>query len=221
MLEELEELFESQTIRPTFEYVHVILSLILFGKNEDGFGRYRLKNEALIGSGTARSLISKLKKMGFLKVSKQRKGHVLTDAGKDFLSKLKEQIPLLTEADLNILKNIIISSDEKKAFLCLVKQKANLITNGMKQRDAAIKVNGEGATCLVYEGNEFDFKLGPYAESDKDLMKIGAESQEYLKSLIQNEGIELEKNDVVIIGLGKSRQIARIACLNAALTLIE
>ena len=54
-LSELKPLFESLTIRPTFDYVHIILSLFIFGENPGGIGRYRLKDELQIGSGTAKS----------------------------------------------------------------------------------------------------------------------------------------------------------------------
>ena len=57
---ELNDLFKSATIKPSFKKVHVILSMFIFGENPQGIGRYRLKKELLIGSGTARSLITKL-----------------------------------------------------------------------------------------------------------------------------------------------------------------
>jgi len=85
MFQELDELFESATIKPTFEKVHIVLALFIFGENREGIGRYRLQKELLIGSGTSRSLIRKLKdKVGFITVPKedaksksetQRKGH--------------------------------------------------------------------------------------------------------------------------------------------------
>ena len=96
MLEELNILFESETIKPTFEYVHIILSLYIFGENSEGIGRYRLQKELNIGSGTARSLITKLKeKSNFIKVmgDNNRKGHILTNKGQNFLLRLKEKIP--------------------------------------------------------------------------------------------------------------------------------
>ena len=68
----------------------------------------------------------------------------------------------------------------------------------MAQRDAAIKVNGLGATCLVYDGNEFSFKLGPISHSDRNQMKIKDNIQKYIKDQIYNVNLNLEKNDVVI-----------------------
>jgi predicted transcriptional regulator len=224
MLKELENLFESETIKPTFEYVHILLALYIFGENyPEGMGRYRLRKELLIGSGTAKSLIRKLnKKINFIYVPDEniRKGHVLTEKGLKFLNKIKRKILLITKADLSILKEIIISSKEASAYLCQVKKSGEKITNGVAQRDAAIKVNGLGATCLVYDGNEFFFKLGPISNSDRNQMKIKDNIQKYIKDQIYNVNLNLEKNDVVILGLGDSFEIARLSALNAALTLI-
>ena len=59
LFEDLDDLFNSATIKPSFDYIHIILAIYLFGELEDqeGIGRYRLKEELLIGSGTAKSLI--------------------------------------------------------------------------------------------------------------------------------------------------------------------
>ena len=81
MFEELDALFESSTIKPSFEEVHVILSLFIFDENREGIGRYRLQKELLVSEGTAKSLIKKLnEKTRFLTVTDKgkRKGHVLT-----------------------------------------------------------------------------------------------------------------------------------------------
>jgi len=96
-LSELKPLFESLTIKPTFDYVHIILSLFIFGENPAGIGRYRLKDELQIGSGTAKSLVKKLKDVSaFIVVPDEgeRKGHVLTAKGHKFFAKIKKKIPL-------------------------------------------------------------------------------------------------------------------------------
>jgi len=223
MFEELDNLFESETIRPTFEIVHIILALYIFGENyPEGIGRYRLKNELLIGSGTAKSLIKKLnEKINFIYVPDEniRKGHVLTENGLNFLKKVKIKIPFITEGDIEVLKDIIIESENSKAFICQVKDSGLKITNGMAQRDAAIKINGQGATCLIYNGTRFLFETNPSLDG-KAQIKINDEIQEYFTSLIQELNSNLEINDVLIIGLGDVPELARLASINAALTLI-
>jgi predicted transcriptional regulator len=220
MLEELKQMFESDTIKPTFENVHIVLALYIFGDNPDGIGRYRIKEELSIGSGTAKSLIKKLNlKTNFITVvdENKRKGHILTENGLKFLNKIKKKIPILKPGDSSLLNEIIIASENKSTYLCLVKNVAGKLSNGIIQRDAAIKVNGIGATCLVFDGTKFIFKLGSFAETDKDLMGINDVIQTYLKQQIETL---LEKDDVVIIGVGDNMKNARLATLNAALTLL-
>ncbi|MFX1314878.1 MAG: DUF4443 domain-containing protein [Promethearchaeota archaeon] len=233
MFQELNELFESATIKPTFEKVHIILALFIFGENKEGIGRYRLQKELLIGSGTSRSLIKKLKdKVGFITVPKevtksesetQRKGHILTDKGLKYLNKIKTYIPFLIEGNLETLREIIIEPHEVNPYICQVKNKGDDITNGIAQRDAAIKVDGIGATCLIYNGIKLVFPIGSLSDDDKNQNKINDSIQNYFKTMentITDEKLILNKNDVLIIGLGDNTKKARLAALNAALTLI-
>ena len=218
-LNQLDKLFESETIKPSFSKVHALLALYIFEQNPEGLGRYRLKSELEIGSGTARSLVNKLKKkLGFIKVSGQRKGHILTKKGKEFLKSLKKKIPLIKSADLDILKDVLIEYEERNAYFCLVKNAADKVINGMEQRDAAIKVDGLGASCLVYDGEQFNFSVGLITQSEKEKMRISDKVQTYFHNKIDNK---LQKNDVIIIGLAESPEIARLAAFNSALTLIK
>ncbi len=223
-LSELKPLFESLTIRPTFDYVHVILSLFIFGENPDGIGRYRLKDELQIGSGTAKSLVKKLKDVsGFIIVpdeGERRKGHILTEKGHKFFAKIKKKIPLLEKADLTFLKDIIIEPENVNPYFCLVKNATKKIKNGVEQRDAAIKVNGSGATCLVYDGKDIVFPSKFVNNSAEEQKKINLKTLKYFTSKIIKAKILFEKDDVIIIGLGESPQISRLAALNAALTLV-
>ncbi len=221
-LSELKPLFESLTIRPTFDYVHVILSLFIFGENPDGIGRYRLKDELQIGSGTAKSLVKKLKDVsGFIVVPDEgeRKGHVLTEKGHKFLAKVKKKIPLLEKADLTFLKDIIIEPENVNPYFCLVKNATKKIKNGIEQRDAAIKVNGSGATCLVYNGKDIIFPSKYVKNSSEEQKKINQKTLKYFTSKIIKAKVLFEKDDVIIIGLGANPHISRLAALNAALTL--
>ena len=221
-LSELKPLFESLTIRPTFDYVHIILSLFIFGENPTGIGRYRLKDELQIGSGTVKSLVKKLKDVSeFIVVPDkgERMGHVLTEKGHEFLVKVKKKIPLLEKANLTFLKDIIIEPENINLYFCLVKDATKKIKDGIEQRDAAIKVNGFGATCLVYNGKDIIFpsKLGN--NSSDEQRKINQKTLKYFTSKIEKAKVLFEKDDVIIIGLGKNLQTSRLAALNAALTL--
>ncbi|MBY8991218.1 MAG: hypothetical protein KGD58_10735, partial [Candidatus Lokiarchaeota archaeon] len=172
MFEELDSLLESPTIRPTFEKVHVILALFIFAENREGIGRYRLQKELLVGEGTAKSLIKKLNKdISFIMVMTEtkRKGHILTQEGINYLQRIKKVIPIIKECETSLLKEIIIEAEGTFTYFCLVKNALNKITDGVSQRDAAIKVDGSGATCLVYDGEKLVFP------SKKPLVNIEAD----------------------------------------------
>lgn len=223
MLVELNDMFKSDTIKPTFEYVHIVLALYIFDENPAGIGRYRIKEELLIGSGTAKSLIEKLnKKIKFISVLDEniRKGHVLTKKGRRFLENFKKKIPILIEGDISILKEIIIESENSSVYICQVKSSAKKLTNGIGQRDAAIKIDGKGASCIIFNGKEFTFELDKSLDENKDQMIVNEDVQNYFKKLISNSNSNIEKNDVIILGLGKNAKLARLAALNAGLTLI-
>lgn len=224
MFEELDDLFYSSTIKPIFELVHVILALYIFSDNyPEGIGRYRLRKELLIGSGTAKSLIKKLNKtINFIYVPDEniRKGHILTDKGLKFLNSIKKKIPFIKDGDIKVLKDILIESEDMNACICQIKNSGSRITNGIAQRDAAIKVNGKGATCLNFNGKKFLFETNYSLKEEENQMRINDDLQEYFLNVINEEKSNLEKNDVLIIGLGDIPEIARLACLNAALTLI-
>ncbi len=224
MLDELDFLFESETIKPTFDYVHIILAIFIFGDNPNGIGRYRLKEELLIGSGTVKSLIKKLnKKIEFISVldGNKRKGHVLTEKGLEFLNKVKIKIPFIKKGDISILSDIIIETENVKIYFCQIKKVSHKLTNGIEQRDAAIKVGGLGATCLVHDGKKLIYPLGFASDSDRSKMTISENAYEYFKEETIVSESTLEKNDVIIIGLGENLNKARIAAFNAALTLIN
>jgi len=222
MLEELDDLFESSTIKPTFDYVHAILALFIFKEHPEGIGRYRLKEDLLIGSGTARSLITKLNEVSnFIKVPKEnkRRGHILTNDGADFLKTVKGKIPFLEKGDTTLLKEIIIQDKKVYAYISLVKQSSEKVGSGMEQRDAAIKVNGSGATVLFSDGKNLKYPSTSLAENNN--VKLNEDLQNYFKSKANDNNAELEKDDVIIVGLGDSPEKARLATLNSALTLID
>ncbi|MHA2288158.1 MAG: DUF4443 domain-containing protein [Promethearchaeota archaeon] len=226
-LSELNPLFESRTIKPTFEYVHVLLSIFIFGEYSEGIGRYRLEKELQIGSGTVKSLFRKLKEnIDFITVpseeqgktiESQRKGHILTEKGNKFLTKIRKKVPLLEKADLDFLKEIIIAAENVNPYFCLVKNAIKNIKNGIEQRDAAIKINGSGATCLIYNGKDLYFPSKQNSLNERE--KVHYNALNYFKKKIEEANVKFEPNDVIIIGSGDNPQTSRLATLAAALTL--
>jgi predicted transcriptional regulator len=221
MFKELEDLFQSSTIRPTFDIVHIILALFIFGEKCEGIGRYRLQNELVIGSGTAKSLITKLKeKSKFIETlsdSNKRRGHILTEKGRRFLNTIKKKITIIEEGKASVLKDIIIESQNNYLYFCLIKNASNDLSNGIDQRDAAIKIGGIGATCLIYNGQDLIFpsiSADPHKSVEPSILN-------YFNTQLSANDLDLEKNDVIIIGVGENSQKSRLATLNAALTLVK
>lgn len=223
MFEELDTLWRSPTIKPSFELVHVILALFIFEENKEGIGRYRLQKELSIGSGTTKSLIKKLNEdLNFIKVFIDEnviKGHILTKIGLEFVKKIKQKFPLIEAGDSSVMKDIVIKSEGKNSYFCFVRNGIDKITNGIEQRDAAIKIGGVGATCLFYNGKDLIFPSYSLSENDKEQIVVEDNVFEYIYSVIQKKGSQLKENDVIIIGLGDNLEKARLAALNAALTL--
>ncbi|MEJ2251275.1 MAG: hypothetical protein P8Y70_09565 [Candidatus Lokiarchaeota archaeon] len=225
MFEDLDELFESTTIKPTFELVHIILALYIFNENPEGIGRYRLKEELLIGSGTTRSLVTKLNEiLEFITIPDRnnRKGHILTQKGIDFLNKIKKKIPLLKEGNTEILEELTIDYGDIATFYCLVKSASDQVHSGIEQRDAAIKVDGYGATCLIYDGKKLIFPPISKNAEEIELIEVNHKILKYFITEINqpDQDLKLEKNDVILIGLGNTKEKARLTALNAALTLV-
>jgi hypothetical protein len=224
MFKELDPLWRSPTIKPSYELVHVILALFLFEENKEGIGRYRLQKELSIGSGTAKSLIKKLNEsLNFIKVLTEDnviKGHILTDIGLEFVKKIRHKFPLIEIGDSSVIRDIVIKSEGKISYFCFVRNAIDKITYGVEQRDAAIKIGGDGATCLLYNGENLIFPSYSLSEADKEEIAVADNVFEYITSVIQNKGSQIKKNDVIIIGLGDNLENARLAAINAALTLV-
>ena len=224
MFEELDPLWHSPTIKPSFELVHVILALFIFEENKEGIGRYRLQKELSIGSGTAKSLIRKLNEdLNFIMVltdEKIKKGHILTETGLEFVHKIEHKLSLIKAGDSSVLKDIIIKAEGNFSYFCLVRNAIDKIINGIEQRDAAIKIGGVGATCVLYNGRDLVFP--PYKLSNDKGTEIKVEDDifKYIHTLINEKNSFLDTNDAIIIGIGDNLEKARLAALNAALTLL-
>ena len=152
--------------------------------------------------------------------SNRRSGHVLTKKGNEFLNEFKLKIPLLTSGDLNVLKEIIIESENNVASICLVKNASDKMKYGVEQRDAAIMVSGSGATCLQFDGENLNFPLASSVQKDNKIDSVNKEILDYLKGLVSKKGEKIGKGDIIIIGLGSNSKKSRLASLNAALTLL-
>ena len=142
----------------------------------------------------------------------------LQKKGNNFLEEIKKKIPLLRGGDTSMLKSITIESFNITPYFFLINTAAENITSGIEQRDAAIKVGGKGATCLIYNGKNLVFPSRLGSEDSFNIVKN--DILNYFKHEITKNKFNLEKDDVIIIGSGESAQKSRLAAINSALTLI-
>ncbi len=185
----------------TFTLLHLIKALELMA--EGPIGRGKLAKNLGIGEGTVRTIIKRLKDSNIIEIS--REGCHLTSFGRKLWEKFKKKIP----------KKVFLEKNEfslaQYSVAVLVKGCGSKVRTGMKQRDAAIMVGADGATTLVVKGK----KLIIPGVSDN----IAKDYPVAYKQIV--ELLNLEQNDVVIVGTAKTREKAEYGALAAALTLLE
>ncbi len=200
----LQSLLSSPTITARFSYVHVILALFNFAEKSNGIGRYALGKTLNIGEGMSRSIVTKLQEKNIISRKSKRKGHVLTPEGMKLYEKIRSHI-FHDEPAPEACKKIIVKG---QPYLCFVRGGADRVGLGIEVRDAAIKIGGYGATCLVVQQQRLKFP--------QDVIQLEAAMEEALLKKAR-----LQDGDVIIIGAGETEAIARLAALNAALSITD
>ena len=206
-ISELEKIFESPTIRPSFKEIHVFLLLIILNEEQhkDGIGRYRLEKELNLSEGKIKTLLDRMKheEINLIKSNSRTSGHVITENGKNLLDELFQYItpPIIPRFDY---KKVALG---EFAYYSIVRQGLKNIRTGMEQRDEVIKIGGTGATCLIYDNKKFSF---PELKEDMD---IGLKDNDI--------DFSINEKDVLIIGTGPNKPIARLGTLAAALNLAK
>ncbi len=200
----LQDLLFSHTITARFSFVHVILAILNFAERSNGIGRYALGKELNLGEGMTRSIVTKLQEKNIISQKSKRKGHVLTPEGVQLLEKIRSHIFYCGPAPESCKKIIV----KGQPYLCFVRGGADRVGLGIEVRDAAIKIGGYGATCLVVQQKKLRFP--------QDETSLDANIQEMLfkKS-------PLQEGDVIIIGAAETESVARLAALNAALSITD
>lgn len=186
---------------PSFSVFHVIKVLELTAK-EGPIGRGKLSRELGTGEGTTRTLLNRLIDAGLIITAKP--GCLLTEKGEtiwnDFQSifprKVKLEQSKLTLARYNIA--------------VLIKGCGDKVKTGIEQRDAAILAGAKGATTLIFK-NQTLIQPGISENVARDFPEIFNQITKQL---------ELEENDVVVIGSADTWENAEYGALAAGWTLI-
>jgi predicted transcriptional regulator len=187
---------------PSFNEAHVVKALEIIERCGT-VGRIRLSKELELGEGTTRTLLKHLKNEGITQSS--RSGISFSEKGKKLFSDLRSKLSEGVEVPRSPLTvgafNIAV----------LVRDSAQAIGSGMEQRDTAIKSGASGATTLVFSGNKL---FMPTYEQNV------AESTPMLHDELVTK-LNPNKNDVIIVGSGETRELAEMGAKMAAIKLLK
>jgi len=186
---------------PSFSVFHVIKVLELTAK-EGPIGRGKLSRELGTGEGATRTLLNRLIDAGLIITSKP--GCLLTEKGEtiwnDFQSIFPRKVKL-EQSELTLARyNIAV----------LIKGCGDKVKTGIEQRDAAILAGANGATTLIFK-NQMLIQPGISENVARDFPEIFNQITKQL---------ELEENDVVVIGSADTWEKAEYGALAAGWTLI-
>jgi hypothetical protein len=180
-----------------FADYHVYRTLLLLSDGRRR-GRKSLADSVNIGEGSMRTIIEFLRDKGYVDV--KQTGIKISTKGMEFVRNLPIRMERLDPSDISIaMRNVAV----------LVKNRADRVTLGIEQRDAAIKAGAEGATTVVVKGGKL--LVPPDYLLDKEKPEI---AKGLRKLLSPGEG------DIVIIGAAQEYDRAEDGALAAAFALL-
>jgi hypothetical protein len=207
MKAEMQELLGALDLRkrsgpPTqFQSWHLLAAFLAFCQTEGPLGRYALGTMLKLGGGSIRSLVKYLRAQGLIQPV-GRRGHELSERGKrhrEMLQQVLVKLAPVPESTFTV---------DRVNVACQLRRCAHRITDGIRQRDAAMQAGASGATTLV-QGNDPNFVTMPSAHRIPRA-KVAAILEPF----------DLQEGDVLIIGSGSTKGAARLGAIAAALTLL-
>lgn len=183
---------------PRFNLVHIWRAMESID-NSQLISRKGLCVKVNVGEGSIRSILAILKRHGLINI--KQTGVSLTRKGCDVLSSAPIKKDRISKIDLTIGEcNVAVH----------IKNVAQSVTDGLKQRDDAIKAGASGATTIVIYNGEFI--LAKAFNVDVNCPSIARTLREKFK---------VENNDVVIIGTAENYEKAEEGALSAAFELLK
>jgi hypothetical protein len=180
-----------------FADYHVYRTLLLLSDGRRR-GRKTLADSVNIGEGSMRTIIEFLRDKGYLDV--KQTGIKISTKGAEFVRNLPIRMERLDPSDISIaMRNVAV----------LVKNRADRVTLGIEQRDAAIKAGAEGATTIVVKDGKL--LVPPDYLLDKEKPEI---AKGLRKLLSPSDG------DIVIVGAAQEYDRAEDGALAAAFALL-
>jgi len=181
---------------PKFREYHVWKTLWCLNQ-ENPIGRKALSARLNVGEGSTRTILSILQDAELITIRKN--GVMLTPEGKTVWNDVVMDFAPLEDESITIGE-----------YNCAVRipRGASRVTDGCKERDAAIKSGATGATTLTFSKGVLMFPDGEYG--------VNVKSQKAIRNLFT-----LHEGDAVVIGTGSTPDIAEEGAITAALELTE
>lgn len=187
---------------PTFDRAHLVLAFVTIGQRGN-VGRHSLATSSGLGEGAVRTVIKRLKEEGFASVGST--GCHLTPGGKRVYDSLAEMLsPVLP------LRTSDLTVGPHQVAVALRKGESS-ITNGIDQRDAAIKVGAAGATTYVIRAGKFRIPGGS-TDCERDF------PSEVWRTLKKELGPK--EGDSVILCGASTQSLATLGAVAAAISLL-
>jgi len=207
MKAEMQELLAALDLRkrsgpPTqFQPWHLLAAFLAFCQTQAPLGRYELGTTLKLGGGSIRSLVKYLRTQGLIQPV-GRRGHELSERGEQHRGTLQQVLVKLVPVPESTF------TVDRGNVACQLRRCAQRVTDGIRQRDAAMQAGATGATTLV-QGNDPNVITMPSAHHIPRA-KVAAILDSF----------DLLEGDVLIIGSGPTEVAARLGAIAAALTLL-
>lgn len=186
---------------PSYLETHVLMALENISCR-GSIGRQKLSRILRIGEGAVRTMLKRLVREGFIKIS--REGVTLTEDGDKILAAFRKRI----SGEIKVPRSGITIGEANVAIL--VHGAASAVNKGVEQRDTAIKVGALGATTLIFDGVKLTIP-GVKEEEFKEESICG-----YLISKLKPK-----RGDVIIIGSADDEYRASLGAKTAAIELLK
>jgi hypothetical protein len=191
-------------VAPAFKPYHAAVALVLIGR-EQPLGRYDLCEKMSIGEGSARTLLKRLSEASLIQAD-GKQGQTLTPTGKILFDQVTIDVPIGRVLDIRRLVMY------EHAYANLVRARAHMVTDGIRQRDEAIIQGGygkAGATTLIQKGG--DLVMPP------DDFHVLLEYEQ--EALLLIESLRPEDGDAIVVGTAGDPNLAREVSMAAVMTL--
>lgn len=180
---------------------HLLAAFYTFCQSTSPIGRYQLGSNLGLGDGSIRSLIRFLRNKGLINPVK-RQGHRLSPDGEHYCQKLTQILIKFVELPENEYTIDVFN------YGCHLRQLAPFVSDGVLQRDAAMRAGASGATTFVQDSELNTLIMAKNHRIDKNDLKIVLEQ------------FDVRIGDVLIIGSGTNPISAQLGAFAATLTLL-